>query len=113
MARGCAWVVASLRTAAAAGRTRIPSRLAASSQCRSYFSKEESKSPYKFGKHRSNAEELIDQFPVIEVDRGVAICDGGGGALGHPLEFIQLATVSDKPQTCKYCGLRFARKNHH
>jgi uncharacterized Zn-finger protein len=48
--------------------------------------------------------------PVIEVDGHVAICDGGGGALGHPVEYIQLDTISKEPAVCKYCGklkLRF------
>jgi uncharacterized Zn-finger protein len=44
----------------------------------------------------------------------VAVCDGGSGALGHPLEYIQLNTVSQLPQVCKYCGLRFImKKGHH
>lgn len=60
----------------------------------------------------SNAMDLITDTPVIEVDGVVAICDGGGGALGHPIEYIKLK-VSDEeagPQVCKYCGLRYKRK---
>jgi len=30
---------------------------------------------------------------VIEVEGMVAVCDGGGGALGHPKEYIELNTV--------------------
>mmetsp|Transcript_53405 Transcript_53405/g.129948 ORF Transcript_53405/g.129948 Transcript_53405/m.129948 type:complete len:156 (+) Transcript_53405:2316-2783(+) len=66
-------------------------------------------SEYKLGKHRSNALELIEQVPIIEVEKEMAICDGGGGALGHPLEYISL----ERPgvvERCKYCGLRFASK---
>jgi NADH dehydrogenase (ubiquinone) Fe-S protein 6 len=37
----------------------------------------------------------------------VVVCDGGDGALGHPIEYIRLDTVSDKPQSCPYCGLRY------
>eukprot|EP01032_Pedospumella_encystans_P010779 gene10779-12572_t len=73
-------------------------------------------SPYKHGKHRSDAEYLINQVPVIEVAGTTAICDGGSGALGHPIEYIQLNTVSKEPATCKYCGLRFkmsAGPHHH
>lgn len=40
--------------------------------------------------HRSNAQELVSQVPVIEVEGHVAMCDGGGGATGHPIEYIQL-----------------------
>ena len=43
------------------------------------------------------------------------VCDGGGGALGHPIEYIQLNKISDEPAICKYCGLRFQMKKggHH
>ena len=37
----------------------------------------------------------------------------GGGALGHPLEYIQLNTADGLPQRCKYCNLKFIRKKHH
>jgi NADH dehydrogenase (ubiquinone) Fe-S protein 6 len=67
-------------------------------------------SEYKLGKHRSNALELIEKVPIVKVDGERAICDGGGGALGHPLEYISL----ERPgvvERCKYCGLRFASKS--
>ena len=67
-------------------------------------------SEYKLGKHRSNALELIEKVDVIEVEGEMAICDGGGGALGHPLEYISL----QRPgviERCKYCGLRFKSKS--
>ncbi len=60
----------------------------------------------------SNAMDLINETPTIDVDGPVATCDGGGGALGHPIEYIKLQ-VSDEeagPQVCKYCGLRYKRK---
>ncbi|KAL3775104.1 hypothetical protein ACHAWO_000784, partial [Cyclotella atomus] len=31
----------------------------------------------------------------------MAICDGGGGALGHPIEWIPWG----KTQLCIYCGV--------
>jgi len=70
-------------------------------------------SPYSSGKHRSNALDLIKQQPVIEVDSEFAVCDGGGGALGHPLEYIQLARrpVGDEVVSCIYCGLRYKMKS--
>jgi len=44
----------------------------------------------------------------------MAVCDGGGGPLGHPIEYIQLNKVNaNEPETCKYCGLRFIQKQHH
>jgi NADH dehydrogenase (ubiquinone) Fe-S protein 6 len=66
-------------------------------------------SEYKLGKHRSNALELIERIPVIEVEGEFAICDGGGGPLGHPLEYISLQRPG-VVERCKYCGLRFACK---
>ena len=30
--------------------------------------------------------ELIAQVPPIEVAADIAMCDGGGGATGHPIE---------------------------
>ena len=63
--------------------------------------------------HRSDAEVLINEVPVIEVDGPVALCDGGGGSLGHPIEFIQLnSKTPDIPAVCKYCGLRYIMKKH-
>jgi hypothetical protein len=54
---------------------------------------------YKLGKHRSNALELVHRVPIVEVEGEMAICDGGGGALGHPLEYIAL----DRPGAVVYC----------
>ena len=71
------------------------------------------RSPYEHGHHRSNAEELVNKVPVIEVDGMTAVCDGGGGALGHPVEYIQLNTISKNPAICKYCGLRFKSTHVH
>ena len=67
-------------------------------------------------KHRSNAEQLIAEFPVVEVSSTRAICDGGGGVLGHPVEYIQLDNMTPEiPTACQYCGTRFVMKpgNHH
>mmetsp|Transcript_90604 Transcript_90604/g.258843 ORF Transcript_90604/g.258843 Transcript_90604/m.258843 type:complete len:121 (+) Transcript_90604:118-480(+) len=72
---------------------------------------------WKDGPFRSNAEELVDQVPVIEVEGMTAICNGGGGALGHPIEYIQLNTARNGKtpmvEECKYCGLRFVHKPKH
>ncbi|CAI5725193.1 unnamed protein product [Hyaloperonospora brassicae] len=62
-------------------------------------------------RHRSDAELRIAKVPVVEVAASVAVCDGGGGALGHPVEYIQLDTrTQNSPQTCKYCGVRYKMK---
>mmetsp|Transcript_43338 Transcript_43338/g.131857 ORF Transcript_43338/g.131857 Transcript_43338/m.131857 type:complete len:126 (-) Transcript_43338:407-784(-) len=68
-------------------------------------------SPYSKGKHRSNGLELISKQPVIEVDGDMAVCDGGGGALGHPLEYINVGHKKPGESVpCIYCGLRFRKK---
>lgn len=61
----------------------------------------------------SDAMEKIHETDVIEVDGPVAICDGGGGPLGHPIEYIKLLVTDDNvPQVCKYCGTKYRRKRH-
>jgi uncharacterized Zn-finger protein len=45
---------------------------------------------------------------VIEVESEVVACDGGGGALGHPRVYLNLA---GRPFVeCGYCDRRFVRK---
>lgn len=42
---------------------------------------------------------------VIEVDTASVGCDGGGGALGHPLIYIPLG--KDGTGECGYCDRKF------
>ena len=72
------------------------------------YSRQESK--YALGKHRSNALEMIQKVPIIEVDGDMAVCDGGGGPLGHPLEYIKLRNIPGDYAECIYCGLRYKKK---
>lgn len=52
--------------------------------------------------------ELIHKQPVRFVEgNNIAVCDGNGGMQGHPKVYINLD--ANKPNTCGYCGLRFAR----
>ncbi len=47
---------------------------------------------------------------VTQVDANVkeVACDGGGGALGHPLVYLP---IGNKPFiVCYYCGRRFEKK---
>ncbi|CAG8501476.1 16541_t:CDS:2 [Funneliformis caledonium] len=55
--------------------------------------------------------ELIAEEPIHYVEGRIAVCHGGGGALGHPQIYINL----DQPgaHSCGYCGIRFERKHHH
>lgn len=43
----------------------------------------------------------------IDADEEVAECDGGGGALGHPL--IYLSFDGKTRVDCYYCGQRYAK----
>merc|ERR1712216_974881 len=61
---------------------------------------------------KSDAEARIALIPPIAVSSSTARCDGGGGPLGHPVEYIQLNTKRPEPQTCKYCGLTFIYAGH-
>ncbi|CAN0218262.1 unnamed protein product [Pylaiella littoralis] len=77
-----------------------------------FFSKERSKSVYEYGAHRSDAEARIAEVPVVMVEGSVALCDGGGGALGHPLDYVQLASPDGGPRACQYCGIQYQMKAH-
>ena len=56
----------------------------------------------------------MSRVPVIEVPSNTAMCDGGGGAMGHPLEYIELnRRAGAEPAACKYCGLRYVRAEGH
>lgn len=46
--------------------------------------------------------------PII-VESTVAGCDGGGGALGHPLVFLNLGPGGSA--VCPYCSRRFVLRN--
>jgi NADH dehydrogenase (ubiquinone) Fe-S protein 6 len=48
--------------------------------------------------------------PIIYVDGDTAICDGGGGALGHPVAYINVAHTGDEGEPCPYCSLRYAKR---
>ncbi len=75
------------------------------------------KYPYEESRltHGTNSEELISKVPVIEVDDDVAMCMGVGELFyGHPVQWITLNTRNpEKPNICKYCGLRYVKKQHH
>jgi uncharacterized Zn-finger protein len=49
--------------------------------------------------------DLIHKQPVRFLKERVAVCDGGGGPLGHPRIYINLDKAQIVP--CEYCGLPF------
>ncbi|CAG7847383.1 SubName: Full=Related to NADH2 dehydrogenase (Ubiquinone) complex I 13K-A chain {ECO:0000313/EMBL:CCA77917.1} [Serendipita indica DSM 11827] len=58
-----------------------------------------------------SAMQLVSEDPIRVVHARKAVCDGGGGPLGHPKIWINL----DKPgpKSCGYCGIRFEQAPHH
>ncbi len=42
---------------------------------------------------------------TVTVDEATIACDGGGGALGHPKVFLNLAAEGEID--CPYCGRRY------
>ena len=50
----------------------------------------------------------IDPPEIIEVEDTVVACNGGGGALGHPLVYLNLET--NGAIDCPYCDRRFVLK---
>jgi uncharacterized Zn-finger protein len=49
--------------------------------------------------------DVTEEIEVIYVDSRTAVCDGGGGALGHPRVF--LAIDDSNEVECPYCSRRF------
>lgn len=45
---------------------------------------------------------------VIEIDKDRVGCDGGNGALGHPL--VYLTVDASGKVDCPYCGRRFIHR---
>ncbi|KAL1951918.1 hypothetical protein VTO73DRAFT_1067 [Trametes versicolor] len=56
-----------------------------------------------------SAMEMISREPIRVVNGRKAVCDGGGGPLGHPKIFINL----DKPGPRACGGLRYEQAPHH
>mmetsp|Transcript_12864 Transcript_12864/g.51340 ORF Transcript_12864/g.51340 Transcript_12864/m.51340 type:complete len:125 (+) Transcript_12864:64-438(+) len=60
--------------------------------------------------------DLVHEIPPKPIQNDSVSCDGGGGALGHPLVYISLEHEGEV-KSCDYCGLRFVRvpggKAHH
>ena len=47
-------------------------------------------------------------FETIEIGEMVAACNGGGGPLGHPLVYLNLAPAGRVE--CPYCSRRFVNR---
>ena len=52
--------------------------------------------------------------PLLVHSAQVAMCDGGGGATGHPIEYVKLELREGHAAVpCKYCGVRYRRAAAH
>ena len=47
-------------------------------------------------------------FEVIEIDETVAACNGGGGPLGHPRVYLNLAPTGH--HECPYCSRLYVNR---
>ena len=46
---------------------------------------------------------------TVEVENAKVACNGGGGALGHPLVYLTIG--KERQIDCPYCGRRFTLKD--
>ncbi len=47
----------------------------------------------------------MESDKTVTVTETSVACDGGGGALGHPLVYLNLGEAGESE--CPYCGCRF------
>ena len=50
----------------------------------------------------------MEPVEVIEIEEPRVGCDGGGGALGHPMVYYSFGTKD--AVDCGYCGRRFVKR---
>jgi uncharacterized Zn-finger protein len=51
---------------------------------------------------------LMTPFEIIEIDEMIAACNGGGGPLGHPRVYLNLAPAGRVE--CPYCSRTFVNR---
>ena len=54
---------------------------------------------------RGQMPDVTEEIEVIFVDSRTAVCDGGGGVLGHPRVFLAIDRSGEVE--CPYCSRRF------
>lgn len=60
--------------------------------------------------HASDEFYIVDDRQVVITSRLNVACDGGGGVLGHPVEYMTLKKNGEV--TCPYCGRRYVHVTH-
>ncbi|MGF1477017.1 MAG: zinc-finger domain-containing protein [Geminicoccaceae bacterium] len=53
---------------------------------------------------------FLDDREVVLTSQIHVACDGGGGPLGHPVEYMTLAKGGEA--ICAYCGRRYLHISH-
>jgi len=51
----------------------------------------------------------MEPVEIVEVEDVKVVCDGGGGAVGHPRVFLNMG--EKREIDCPYCGRRFILKD--
>ena len=51
----------------------------------------------------------MEPIEAVEVEDVKVVCDGGGGAVGHPRVFLNMG--GKRQIDCPYCGRRFILKD--
>ena len=59
---------------------------------------------------REKPSERMQPFETIVVDENVVACNGGGGALGHPRVFLNVAGDGGRIE-CPYCSRLFVLRS--
>jgi uncharacterized Zn-finger protein len=67
--------------------------------------------PYRFAQRFFPSRIEMQPFETIYIDSMVAACNGGGGPLGHPRVYLNLAT--DGKIECPYCSRLFVYDAAH
>lgn len=54
-------------------------------------------------------------FEIIPVNSHEVVCNGGGGALGHPKVYLHLVKQENAPDsvTCPYCSRQYVYTKGH
>lgn len=58
----------------------------------------------------SNQAAALNVPEALEVTGHRVVCDGGGGALGHPRVYLEMG--DDTQVQCNYCGRLFVLRGH-
>ena len=58
-----------------------------------------------------HSDAIVPQAEEILVTQKRVACDGGGGALGHPLVYLEMG--DETSVACTYCDRSFVLSAHH